>query len=258
MAEEEDYSRRQLDRMRRGAPTVYRGQTLPSLQEACAKRKLRNEGSEEELRRRLKRFKARREDMEPLQCPICSEFCSIDEIVLVCENDHHVCFECALGLARQPAHRHACPMRCDTFQFHEPSHLLRRLAQPLVQDVAPSGAFQMYRKLVDGGVVPSDMSVDTLRFMGVVHHHSPVRALAQRAYEGWLRHLDLMHQLNTEVARHTPRHIRFDVSSSDEEEETDIGPEPIQEPHEEAGEEGSEEAGEDPPPAEGGEEASAP
>ena len=141
-----EYSRRQLDRMQLEAPTPFRGQVLPSLLEACKKRRLYTEGSEDELRRRLKRFKARYADMEPLQCPICSEISSLDEIVLVCSNEHHVCFECAVGMARQPAHCHKCPMRCNTFEFRAPNQLLRRLAQHMVKDVATYNIIQRYRK----------------------------------------------------------------------------------------------------------------
>lgn len=213
-----EYSRRQLDRMQLARPTVYRGHALPSLRDACQKRRLCTDGDDNDLRTRLKRFKARQADMAPLQCPICSDFCCVDEIVLVCSNDHHVCFECALGLARQGAHRHRCPMRCSDFKLREPNHLLRRLAQPLVRDVVPSGTHAMYRQLVGCGIIPHDLSIEVLRFVGVVTQHPPLRALAQRACSAWRAHVEATEELNAAAARHAPRHVRFPSSSEEEDE----------------------------------------
>ena len=215
-----EYSSRQLNRMQRSAPTQWNGRALPSLQEACRKRCLFSDGSDDDLRRRLKRFKTNLPRLEALQCAICSDVSTVDELVIVCDNGHHVCFECAVGMARQPAARHACPMRCDSFGFRPPNHLLRRLAEPLVKDVAPSPAFALYQKLSDAGVVPLDLDVSTLRFMGIVMHCPEARALATRVCHNWRHHLDLMRQLNQTVSCNTPRHVRFVEDSSDEDDDT--------------------------------------
>ena len=217
-----EYSSRQLSRMRRSVSTRMNGRSLPSLQEACRKRRLFTDGSDDDLRRRLKRFKTNLPRLEALQCAICSDISNINEIVMVCDSGHHVCFECAVGMARQPAARHACPMRCDSFGFRSPNHLLRRLAEPLVQDVAPSAGFLLYQKLSEAGVVPLDLDVSTLRFMGAVMRSPDARAIAENMCQNWQRHLDLMRQLNQHVERNTPRHVRFaDSDDSSEDEEND-------------------------------------
>ena len=68
--------------------------------------------------------------LEDLACPVCRSTPHPDDVLIVCDAGHHMCFACILGIYRLSAPaRHVCPMRCGKLRVSPPGYLLRCLVQ---------------------------------------------------------------------------------------------------------------------------------
>ena len=213
------YTKRELDCMQLARTTTYRGRPLPSLRDECGKRKLDQQGSGNELRRRLKRFKAHQAQLEPLLCPVCGEHAAVEELFSVCaEQHHHLCFTCILGIVRQPPRARRCPMRCGALRVARLSPLVRDMAQPLLRDVVVSRAYRTYQLLLECGMVSPELTVDNLQFVSTVLRHPDLMLRATAIQQKWNDYTSAVDDLTKNALTHLPRHT---PEEDDTEEDSD-------------------------------------